>query len=126
VKRSLLVPILSDFDLADTDTTCPVRFVTTQPTQALGMMNGVFLQKQAKVFAERVREEAGTHDAVDLAGMVRRAVEIALLRPASDEEVARGVDLINTLEETDGVSPGRALEIYCLMVLNLNEFVYLD
>ena len=39
VKRSLITPILADFDLADTDTTCPVRFVTTQPTQALGMMN---------------------------------------------------------------------------------------
>ena len=126
VKRSLLTPILADFDLADTDTTCPVRFVTTQPTQALGMMNGVFLQKQAKVFAERVRKEAGDHDAVDVPAMVRRAIEIALVRPATDEEVARGVELINTLEATDGVHPSRALEIYCLMVLNLNEFVYLD
>ena len=126
VKRSLLVPILSDFDLADTDTSCPVRFVTTQPTQALGMMNGIFLQKQAKVFAQRVREEAGGPDAAEEAAMVRRAVELALVRPATDEEVARGVELIDTLEATDGVSPGRALEIYCLMVLNLNEFVYLD
>ncbi|NCY03136.1 MAG: DUF1553 domain-containing protein, partial [Planctomycetia bacterium] len=31
VKRSLLTPILADFDLADTDTSCPVRFTTTQP-----------------------------------------------------------------------------------------------
>jgi mono/diheme cytochrome c family protein len=126
VKRSLLVPILADFDLADTDTTCPVRFVTTQPTQALGMMNGVFLQQQARVFAERVRREAGGPDAADVPAMVRRAIEVAMVRPASDDEVARGVQLIDTLEATDGVSPGRALEIYCLMVLNLNEFVYLD
>jgi len=126
VKRSLLVPILADFDLADTDTTCPVRFVTTQPTQALGMMNGSFLQKQAKVFAERVRQEAGGPDAANEAAMVRRAIEIALVRPATEEEVARGVELIDTLEATDGVHPSRALEIYCLMVLNLNEFVYLD
>jgi hypothetical protein len=89
-------------------------------------MNGIFLQKQAKVFAERVRAEAGGPDAADEAGMVRRAIELALVRPATDEEVARGVELIDTLEATDGVSPGRALEIYCLMVLNLNEFVYLD
>ncbi|NDH94494.1 MAG: DUF1549 domain-containing protein, partial [Planctomycetia bacterium] len=53
VKRSLLTPLLTDFDLADTDTPCPVRFVTTQPTQALGMMNGEFVQQQARVFAER-------------------------------------------------------------------------
>jgi hypothetical protein len=30
------------------------------------------------------------------------------------------------LEEADGVSPSRAFELYCLMLLNLNEFAYLD
>src|SRR5690606_31413341 len=32
VKRSLLTPLLQVFDLADTDASCPVRFVTTLPT----------------------------------------------------------------------------------------------
>jgi hypothetical protein len=30
------------------------------------------------------------------------------------------------LEDTDGVGPSRSFELYCLMVLNLNEFCYLD
>src|SRR5205823_7361779 len=38
VKRSLLLPILDSFDLAETDRTTAVRFSTTQPTQALGML----------------------------------------------------------------------------------------
>jgi len=133
VKRSLITPILADFDLADTDTSCPVRFVTTQPTQALGMMNGEFLQQRAKVFAERVRREvgaAGPQPTVtaddDTAALVRRAVEIALVRPAGDDEVTRGVALVDRLEGMDGVAPSRAFELYCLMVLNLNEFCYLD
>jgi cytochrome c553 len=126
VKRSLLVPLLVDHDLADPDTSCPVRFTTTQPTQALGMINGEFLHAQARAFAERVRREAGGTNADQTEAMVRRAVEIALVRPATDVEVARGVALIDDLETKDGVPPGRALELYCLMVLNLNEFAYLD
>ncbi|NCA10418.1 DUF1553 domain-containing protein [bacterium] len=132
-KRSLLTPILADFDAADTDTSCPVRFVTTQPTQALGMMNGAFLQQQARVFADRARREAlaaaaqpGATADDDTARIVRRALEIALVRPITDKEVADGVALVDRLEGTDGVSPSRAIELYCLMVLNLNEFAYLD
>ena len=126
LKRSLITPILADFDLADTDASCPVRFATTQPTQALGMMNGEFLQQQARIFAERVRREAGGPDAADLPAQVRRALEIALTRAVSDDEVAQGVALIDKLDDADGVSPGRALELFCLLALNLNEFTYLD
>ena len=133
VKRSLITPILADFDVADTDTSCPVRFVTTQPTQALGMMNGGFLHAQARVFAERVRREAlaantqpGATADDDTAAIVRRALEIALVREATADEVARGVALVDALEDQDGVGPSRAIELYCLMVLNTNEFIYLD
>jgi hypothetical protein len=126
VKRSLIVPLLADFDVADTDSSCPVRFTTTQPTQALGMMNGEFLQGQARVFAERVRREAGGPDAADVPAQVRRALEIAMVRSATAAEVDRGVSLVARLDDVDGVSPGRALELFCLMLLNTNEFAYLD
>jgi hypothetical protein len=132
VKRSLLVPLLADYDVADTDTSCPVRFVTTQPTQALGMMNGSFLHAQSRVFADRVcgevraRQTESVPAGNEAAALVRRAIEIALVRPASDKEVAAGMTLIDQLEDADGVSPSRAFELYCLMLLNLNEFAYLD
>ena len=128
VKRSLLTPILADFDVADTDTSCPVRFVTTQPTQALGMMNGDFLHEQARVFAARIRREAGAGEGTGdrTADLARRAIEAALVRPATDAEVDRGVAVLADLTARDGVGPDRALELYCLMILNLNEFAYLD
>src|SRR5262249_6408666 len=60
IQRSLAVPILASFDAADTDFTCPVRFATTQPTQALTMINSPFLQEQAAKLAELLEREAGT------------------------------------------------------------------
>ena len=58
VKRSLLVPILATHDAADTDFSCPVRYTTTVPTQALGLLNGEFANEQAARFADRLRREA--------------------------------------------------------------------
>ena len=58
VKRSLLVPILATHDSADTDLSCPVRYTTTVPTQALGLLNGSFANEQAARFAERLMRDA--------------------------------------------------------------------
>ena len=53
VKRSLRVPILVGFDQPDPDSSCPVRYVTTVPTQSLGLLNGEFANEQAAAFASR-------------------------------------------------------------------------
>ena len=121
VKRSLLLPILDSFDLAETDRTTPVRFSTTQPTQALGMLNGDFLNKQARVFAARLRREAGSEPRAQ----VRLALALAMSRAPSDAQIERGVRFM-TAVRGDGASAATALDLYCLLVLNLNEFVYLD
>jgi hypothetical protein len=36
------------------------------------------------------------------------------------------VELIEALRSKDGETPETALKYFCLMVLNLNEFVYVD
>jgi hypothetical protein len=51
--------MLAQFDAADTDDTCPVRFESAVPTQALAMLNSEFMNEQAKVLAERLKKEAG-------------------------------------------------------------------
>jgi hypothetical protein len=122
VKRSLLLPILESFDLAETDRTTPVRFSTTQPTQALGMLNGDFLNKQARVFAGRLRTEARS----DVGAQVRLALALATSRAPTEAEIQRGMRFIEALRMQDGASPDVALDMFCLLVLNLNEFVYLD
>ena len=121
LKRSLLDPLLTAFDLADTDSTCPVRFVTAQPTQALTMLNSEFINEQARLLADRLRSEQDTPE-----GQVRGGIEVVLRRAADNTEVQQGLQLIHEFQEEDGLDPGLALDRYCLLLLNLNEFIYVD
>ena len=122
VKRSLILPILESFDQAETDRSSPVRFATTQPTQALGMLNGSFMNRQASLFAERLGSEAGP----EVASQVERALLLATGRTPTEKEIGRGVGLVAALKDRDGMTADRAMASFCLVVLNLNEFLYLD
>ncbi|MCA9218555.1 MAG: DUF1553 domain-containing protein [Planctomycetales bacterium] len=122
VKRSLKVPIIESFDFAETDLSCPVRFSTTQPTQALGMLNSEFSNDQAKELAKRLRSEAGKN----VRDQVARGLWLTTQREPADDDVQRALKLIDELQTKDNVSADRALELFCLMVLNLNEFIYVD
>ena len=53
-------------------------------------------------------------------------MRLASSRQPSDAEVRRGVGLIEALQKGDRVSADAVLQAFCLVVLNLNEFVYLD
>ena len=122
VKRSLVLPLLSDFDVADSDSSCAARFTTTQPTQALGMLNGAFLNEEAIHLANRLRQEAGD----DVRQQVTLAYRLALNREPDERMIRRGLSLIETLKSKHGLSSEKGLEQFCLMTLNLNEFIYLD
>ncbi|MEZ6121726.1 MAG: DUF1553 domain-containing protein [Planctomycetaceae bacterium] len=121
VKRSLLDPLLESFDAADTDITCPVRFVTTQPTQALGMLNSEFARKQAGVFADFLNRSGGS-----LEDQVGQAISRVTQRTATADEIQRGLRLMDELKKHDGLSDQQAKVYFCLVALNLNEFLYLD
>ena len=121
VKRSLHEPFLAAFDWADTDNTCDVRFVTTVPTQTLTMMNSKFLNDSAEVLALRLQEEQPN----DTRAQITRALTLATSRPATKEDVADGLKLIEHFTKV-GIDKNKALQRFCLLVLNLNEFVYLD
>jgi Protein of unknown function (DUF1553)/Protein of unknown function (DUF1549)/Planctomycete cytochrome C len=122
VKRSLVVPMMANFDGADTDASCPVRFVTTQPTQALGMLNSQFVNEQATVFAKYLRDKAGD----DVKAQIALALRRTLQREPTPEEIDRGQRLVETLERDHGLSADAALKQFCVVAYNLNEFMYLD
>jgi hypothetical protein len=122
VKRSLLTPMLVAFDFPDVDSSCEARFVTTQPGQALAMLHGEFLHEQAEKLAERVGAEASP----DARDQVAHAIRLALGRKATDDEVADGLGLLDRLARQQGQKPEEALRYWCLAVLNMNEFIYLD
>ncbi len=121
VKRSLPVPLLESFDVADPDSPCPVRFNTVQPTQALGLINSDFLKSQAGAFANELRALAPD----DVTGQVTIVLHRVTQRPPTELEIARGVDFINQLT-TAGETAETALRHFCLLALNLNEFLFLD
>ncbi|MDA1264933.1 MAG: DUF1553 domain-containing protein [Planctomycetota bacterium] len=122
VKRSLGTPLLQAFDQADTDNPCPERFTTTQPGQALALLNGEFSQVRSADVARRLEEELPG----DLRGQLTRLLELALSRPADDAHLAELADFHRELREDHGLDAQRALANCCLLVINLNEFVYLD
>ena len=121
VKRSLMLPILESFDVAETDRSSPNRFATTQPTQALAMLNSTFLNRQAEALAAHLRKSQGS----DHRRQVAHALMLVTSRPPTEVELRRGIDLVADLE-SKGVKPEEALKSFCLVALNLNEFFYID
>ena len=122
VKRSIVPPILQDFDLADTDGTCPVRFRSILPTQALAMMNSAFVNEEAVSFAERLRSEAPD----DPRRQVGLALEIALARSATVRELDYGMEFVEVMMREHQLSSEDAFNRFALLVLNLNEFFFVD
>ena len=119
VRRSLLDPMLTAFDSADTDNSCPVRFATIVPTQALTMLNSKFVNDRAFRLAERLRKESES-----LPDQVRRGLELCSSRPATEEEVNSGLEFISQLQKNHRLTEEKALERFCLLALNLNEFMF--
>lgn len=121
VKRSLLTPLLTAFDLPEPDRSCEARFATLQPGQALALLNGDFIHQQASRLAQAI----GAAD-LDDQGVVTAAIQTVLARKASEQEIAEGSKLMQDLQNDYGLSRSDAVDLYCLTVLNWNEFVFLD
>ena len=121
-KRSLLDPMLTVFDLADPDNSCPERFTTTQPTQCLTLLNSDFANDRARAFAERLQREFPGN----LEDQVRRGLGLVTSREPAQDEVDEGVEFVIELRETEGMNESFSLETFCLVSLNLNEFLYVD
>ena len=113
---------MSAFDLADTDSSCPERFTTVVPTQALTTLNGQFFNQQASFFAQRLRDECGGHTV----RQITRGLRLACGRMPDDTEISQCVEWITKWKKEEGISQDQALLYFCLIVLNLNEFLFVD
>jgi hypothetical protein len=99
-----------------------VRYVTTVPTQALGLLNGAFTQEQAAALARRLQREAPG----DMSAQIRRAIRLTTGRQPSEEEVQADLRFLQRLMADHQLDSATALTRYCLLCLNTNEFVYID
>jgi hypothetical protein len=126
-KRGLRYPMFEVFDQPDPNVTCERRNTTTVPTQALTLLNNEFILMQADFFAKRVAGMAGPEQDA----RVRAAYRIGLGRDPRANELEQNVKFLN---EQQAYHRGRgiaepehmALVDLCDVVLNLNEFVYIN
>jgi hypothetical protein len=114
--------MIANFDGPDSDISCPARFVTTQPTQALGMLNSSLINEEASHFAQYLRDRVGENQDAQVTLALRRVFQ----REPTRGEIDRGLQLLASLEKKYGLSPEMSLKQFCVAVYNLNEFVYLD
>jgi len=111
-KRTVRVPLLETFDLPENATSCGRRDVSTVAPQALALLNSPLAAEAAAAFAERVRVEAGERTGAQ----VERAYALALQRAPTADERAACVEFAGR----------RGLIELCRVLLNVNEFAYLD
>lgn len=112
LRRNLRFPLFEAFDKPDTNASCPKRAVTTIAPQALSLLNGTLANRCAGSLAAKVEREAG----LDVASRVDRAYRLALGRPPDAGEARLASEYLR-----DGTFAD-----FCLALLNLNEFLYVD
>ncbi len=110
-RRGVPFPMFEVFDLPDQNMTCGRRNVSTVATQALTLLNDEFVLRQAKLFADRVKEAAPD----DPVKQVDLAYRIAVTRPPDEKETAIATQFLKN----------RSLVDFTHVLMNLNEFLYM-
>lgn len=143
VRRNLKYPLFDAFDAPDSNTTCAERNITVNAPQALMLLNSELVLDQARSLAGRIYEQAVPRD--DKASLVQTAYRQTFGRSADPDEIARGIAFLETQPTRlsgrpqgkplalpspapDGIVPVQAAALvdFCHVLLNLNEFVFVD
>ena len=141
VRRNLKYPLFDAFDSPDTNTTCAERNVSVNAPQALMLLNSDLVLGQAQALAGRLLKEV--RDRNDPKSLVAASYRLALGRAPKADELERGVRFLDEQPAVvsggdaaldlptptpDGYLPARgaALVDFCHVLLNLNEFVFVD
>ena len=134
LKRTLVVPFLETLDFCDTTQSAARRDITTVAPQALELLNGEFVNRQSRHFADRLDREAGG----ELPQQIEHAYRLALGRSARADEVGALSAFVQQEEAltageygagqnlTNDEARRQALAQMCRVIFNLNEFVYTD
>ncbi len=108
---------LDVFDVPDGQFSAPVRNVTTTPTQSLFMINGPWMLLRAKALANRLDDSSATLDE-----RVTAAYRAVLGREPDADELQAAREFLQTNDATGK----EALVDFCHVLLNANEFLYVD
>jgi hypothetical protein len=111
IVRTTPHQFLTTLDCPDPANLTPARMQTTTALQALTLSNNEFMLRQARYFATRIENEAS-----EIPARVRRAFELSFQRPPTADELRAAQSLVTE----------QSLFALCRMLINANEFVYVD
>jgi hypothetical protein len=114
-KRTFRLPIMETFDAPDSSLSCSRRDVTNVAPQALALLNNEFVVTRAREFAARLQKLGTSPES-----WVTNGWEIALGRAPTAAERAKALAMVDMPDRS------AALTDFCLMLFNLNEFLYVD
>jgi hypothetical protein len=114
-KRDGFMMFQTMFDGPSATESCAARHVSTIALQPLLLLNNPFMVERARAMAARVADEAGTEPRRQL----ERTFELALARGPDAAEREAGEAFL-------GAGGPDRLVRFCQVVLNLNEFLYLE
>ncbi len=142
VRRNMRFPMFEAFDMPDTHESCARRNLTTTAPQALVLLNNKQVLASAQAFAGRVLEQAGLDRKARVDAAYRMAYSrlpspaerdaaltfLAKHQPILEERIAENqpVAVPGKLPEGLDKAEAAALVDFCHMLLNSNEFVYVN
>ena len=62
----------------------------------------------------------------DITERIRRGLEIVTSKPANPKSLKIAQDMVKTLKNDHGLDDQAALQRFCLVALNMNEFIFVD
>lgn len=142
VRRNTRYPMMEIFDMPDTHESCGRRNQTLTAPQALELLNNELVLEWARAFAGRILNDGGISDEAQ----IDRAYRLAFSRTPNDSERKSALQFLerqtailgeraavgNNPPVPDNLPPGiaplkaAAMVDFCHMLLNSNEFVYLN
>jgi hypothetical protein len=87
------------------------------------MLNSEFTNTEAQRMAQNILQ---TVDVSDVTGQVTEVLQRTTQRQIAEGEVQKGVEFIHRLRSRDGADPQQALARFCLLSINLNEFLFVN
>jgi len=125
VRRNLRFPIFRAFDKPDLNLSCPRRNRSTTAPQSLLLLNSRFSLDAAQRLSRFVRERSSD----DPSKQIATAFRLTLGRPPTPRESRELQQFLQTAESrlrNERRAEADALTDLCLVLFNLNEFIYVD
>ncbi len=121
VRRNTRYPMFEVFDMPDTHESCARRNKTVTAPQALELLNNELVLTWAGALAGRVSNDGG----MNAAEMVERAWRMTYARAPGEAEKRRAVEFLEKQAAVAGDGKAALVDL-CHMLLNSNEFVYVN